>query len=270
MITDFFMLKKTDFENNLPVSIRVIHSFKRMQRFQPYEAVVAALKESDFLVVTNDEHVHRKEGLPKDKIGSSLLDSRRILENETIDRSLYAVSCHRIISCSYPLNFSQKGFGKEKPTTQLDIEAFFAPYGPINAVRLRRAQLNNFFKGSVFVEFPTKEAKDKLLGMAEKPKFNGNSLLWKSKRDYVEEKAGQMARGEGKFAAKFDKDDWKKRRQFDQGKGSRGRGAPRGFGHGSGRGHRGQRGRGRDWPYGRGGRDNSRQKRPYGDSQYVS
>ena len=68
------MFKELDGPNNRPVSIKHIADFKRMRRFQPYSAIVNALRESKDLVVVDDgdysgpgkEAVKRKE---RDAIG---------------------------------------------------------------------------------------------------------------------------------------------------------------------------------------------------------
>lgn len=45
---------------NLPVKIKTICGFKRMRRFKPFLAVVAALKKSAFLDVLSDKTIRRK------------------------------------------------------------------------------------------------------------------------------------------------------------------------------------------------------------------
>ena len=149
----------------------------------------------------------------------------------------------------------QKGFGFETPTTQFDIENFFAPYGPINAVRLRR-NFKSYFKQSVFVEFSDEATYKAFMALEPKPKWRGTTdLLWISKSVYVEEKRAEVEGGkipsDGRPSHSHkdnrekhgDGGDWKKRREGDQKRGFRDgeRGSGRGRG-GRGRGQRGGRG----------------------------
>lgn len=159
---------------NHSVSIKTLHSFKRMRRFQPYSAVVKALQESKTLEVVGDkeDEVRRKERFEKPETQEGEFD------DPTIPRSIYA-----------------KGFGEEGRTTQFDIEAFFTPYGPINSVRLRRNFPQRVFKGSVFVEFETEELQKEFLELDPKPKFEGHELLIMSKRDYCDKKLADIKSG---------------------------------------------------------------------------
>ncbi|KAI9780404.1 MAG: hypothetical protein M1816_002862 [Peltula sp. TS41687] len=217
---DKFLMEKVGGISNHPIDIKLIHNFKRMRHFQPYTAVVAALKDSQILEVTENE---------------------------------------------------QKGFDDETPTTQFDIEAFFKPCGPINAIRLRRT-VTNIFKGSVFVEFADEALQQAFLAMDPKPQWKGKDLLIESKKDYVDRKAADIAAGriprpkpnpryayEDRSNKGIDQNDWKKRREEDSKNGFKdnrgGRGVHkhhhnhnhgRGGGRGGGRGdHRGRGGRGR-------------------------
>lgn len=123
-----------------------------------------------------------------------------------------------------------KGFGKEEPSTQFDIEAFFTPYGPTNAIRLRRAA-EKTFKGSVFVEFESEEKQKAFLELDPKPKWKGQDLLIKSKKQYCEEKVAEIeagrvkpnrprgggrGRGRGGDRRGGDRRDWRERRAEDQ------------------------------------------------------
>ena len=207
-----------------------------MRRFQPYSAVVAALKSSKHVVIEGEEGketVRRKQPYDPSK--------RQKVE----DRSIYA-----------------KGFGDEEPSTQFDIEAFFTQYGTFNSVRLRRTN-DKSFKGSVFVEWADKETAEKFLALDPAPKWRDHPLLIMSKQEYVKQKAedirngktepnssksfgkghrgGKNGRGRGNFRG--DNNDWKKRRDHDQKNGFGDRRGGRG-GHGRGRGRGSHRGRG--------------------------
>lgn len=202
-----------------------------MRRFKPFSAIVSALKDSTLLDVIEDEgeniKIRRKSPLP-DTQGENV----RVFEDRTMPRSIYA-----------------KGFGDEAPTTQFDIEAFFAPYGPTNAVRLRRTE-DKTFKGSVFVEFDSPETADKFLKSDPKPKWEGKELLIMSKKAYVDGKAEDIRAGKikprpfkhplGKRKADdgngLDEKDWRQRREEDQKRGFKKGGGGKGYGSKGGRG----------------------------------
>ncbi|KAI1877185.1 hypothetical protein JX265_000041 [Neoarthrinium moseri] len=238
--TDKFLSELTGLTENKPVPLSTICSFKRMRRFQPYSAVVAALKDSNLLVVEGEEGsetVKRKNAFVPVK------------PSKIEERSIYA-----------------KGFGEEVASTQFDLEAFFAQYGSFNSVRLRRGD-DGGFKGSVFVEWVDKETADKFMAVDPKPKWKDHDLLILWKADYTKEKNEAIKRGEIQPSASrrgnhrgrggrrdVDSDNWKERRDRDQKNGHR---DSRGRGRGRGRGGRG-RGGGRD-------RDDRRSRRDQED-----
>ena len=241
---DKFLLSHVGGSENRPVEISLLHSFKRMRRFEPFSAIVDALKDSKTLEVTdNDTRVRRKVPLPEnvnDKFDPSVV---KVFEDQAMQRSIYA-----------------KGFGQEKPSTQFDIEAFFTPYGPLNAVRLRRTKEGSF-KGSVFVEFDSEETQKKFLELDPKPKWNGTEeLLIKSKKDYCEDKVedikagrikpkGQYTSNRGRGGRGRDERDWRDRRAEDQKRGFKVRRV--------GNSHRGER------------NDRSEDKQAHKESPYV-
>ena len=197
-----------------------------MRHFQPFSAVIKALKESDFLEVVEDVKVRRREPLPKDFENKSQVEVQKVIEDQSMARSIYA-----------------KGFGLEQPTTQFDIEAFFTSYGSTNQVRLRRNN-DGIFKGSVFVEFASEDDAKKFLEVDPRPTFKNLELLIKSKKQYCDEKVedireGRIPKNENHGS---DSRDWKERRKDDQKNGfkdnrrggGRGRGGHRGFGRGRG------------------------------------
>jgi lupus La protein len=177
-----------------------------MQRFQPFSAIVDAVKESDFLELVDNGRtgiaVKRKEPLPEKEY--------QAFYDQAQPRSIYA-----------------KNFGKEGPETQVSIEAFFEPYGPIRAVRLRRME-DGYFKGSVFVEFEDEELQEQFLELDPKPKFGDKELLIMSKKAYVDMKAKDVA--EGKIPSN--------NKSYFRNAGGRGRGDYHGNGYrGNNRGH---------------------------------
>ncbi|KAL1842900.1 hypothetical protein VTJ49DRAFT_3917 [Mycothermus thermophilus] len=168
--TDKFMWESTGGEQNKPMSLKTICSFKRMRQFQPYSAVVAALRESTFLVVEGEEN------------------------QETVKRRRAYVSSTEAQKARLAASVYAKGFGEEEPSTQFDIEAFFANYGHIKHVKLRRTN-EELFKGSVFVEFESAEEAEAFVNLDPKPTWKGNELLIMKKKDYLDEKNRQIKEG---------------------------------------------------------------------------
>ena len=215
---------------NKPMAIAKIHSFKRMRTFQPYSAVVAALRDSKFLEVSGEEG---EEAVKRKTPYKPMNENKAKVEAATV----YV-----------------KGFGDENPDTQFDLESFFANFGEVKGLKLRRTN-EGLFKGSVFVTFADEEAAKKFLETDPAPKWKEHDLKIMSKHDYCEEKSDLIRQGklepnatqrnkfyEGKDSTRpgrrgRDQDDWKKRREHDQKNGFQDR-------RGGGRG-RGGRGRGR-------------------------
>lgn len=164
------MWESTGGEENKPMPLKTICNFKRMRQFQPYSAVVAALRESSFLDVSGEEG---EEVLTRKKPYVSSTEAQKA----RLNASVYA-----------------KGFGDEEPSTQFDVEAFFSNYGHVNHVKLRRTA-ENLFKGSVFVEFSTVEEADAFVKLDPKPTWQGNDLLIMKKKDYLDEKNRQIKEG---------------------------------------------------------------------------
>ncbi|KAJ5578117.1 uncharacterized protein N7459_007081 [Penicillium hispanicum] len=207
---DKFLLSQVGGSANKAVPLSVVHSFKRMRRFQPFSAIVEALKTSETLdLAENDTAVKRKVPLPDSVSDEHSSDAIKVFEDKAMARSIYG-----------------KGFGAEGPSTQFEIEEFFAPYGPINAIRLRRFP-DKTFKGSVFVEFGSEDKQKEFLALEKKPQWKGEDLLIKSKKEYCDEKVEEIKAGKVKPST------------------SRGRGGGRGRGRGRGGGRGGRNDR--DW-----------------------
>ena len=214
-----------------------------MQRFQPFSAVVDALKQSSTLnVVDNDTAIQRKMPLPADLQQKSHQEVQKVFEDAAMARSVYV-----------------KGFGDEQPTTQFDIEAFFNQFGPTNQVRLRRDPHRNF-KGSVFVEFDSEETQKNFLALDPCPKFNGRELIVKSKKQYCDDKVADINSGKIRpnedtgRGAREDNRNWNERREEDRKNGFRSGNWDRRGGRGGRGGSRGNR---------RGGRRDRNEEREY-------
>lgn len=142
------------------VSIDTIVSFKRMREFQsrgvPWVANV--LRTSAELEVSEDATKIRRITEVQEPKGA-------------FERSVYA-----------------KGFGEELPGFQQELERFFAKYGKVAAVRMRRIDGTKAFKGSVFTEFLDFKSVEAFLNADPKPSWDGKELLIMSKEAYVEMK----------------------------------------------------------------------------------
>lgn len=131
-------LTRKDPEGFVPIA--TLASFKRMQPIKDaigLPKIAEVLRSSEFLEVSEDgERVKRRKPLVPVK--------------DAFARSVYA-----------------KGFPEEHETLQQELEKFFAQFGKINSVRMRRDDKNKRkFKGSVFVEFAESEDMDKFLATA--------------------------------------------------------------------------------------------------------
>jgi len=204
-----------------------------MRHFQPFSAIVDALRDSTFLELANDDTAVRRKKAWEPSFDNTV----------TMRRSIYA-----------------KGFGEEIPSTQFDIEAYFAEFGATNEVRLRRTE-EKLFKGSVFVEFVSEELAKSFLEQENKPKFKGTELQIMSKKEYCDKKSEDIKAGKikpntyGRGGRPFDRDrrgeskrkrddeddrDWRTRRDEDRKRGygddkRRGGDRRRGAGYGGGR-----------------------------------
>lgn len=94
---------------------------------------------------------------------------------------------------AYERSIYAKGFPEETETLQQELEKFFAQFGQINVVRMRREELARpkKFKGSVFVEFASMDEATKFLSKGktdEGIKFGEAPLLVMSKDEYCQMK----------------------------------------------------------------------------------
>lgn len=218
--SDKFLFSLIGGKENKPVPLNLIASFKRMRRFPNKGTIIDALKESALVELSGDpgeETVKRKTPVEADKlmaedrrfgVGGGHSWPKSIVDFEpnqdpTIHRSIYAVRLAFLLPKSFTTNSllppKQKGFSDETATTQMDIEKFFEPHGPINAVRLRR-DISRKFKKSVFVEFATDELAQNFMALENKPTWEDQELMWLSKLAYVQGKVQDIK--DGKVQAK--------------------------------------------------------------------
>ncbi|PHH85046.1 hypothetical protein CDD83_984 [Cordyceps sp. RAO-2017] len=167
---DKFMWESCEGTANKPVPISKIHSFKRMRTFQPYSAIVAALRDSKFVEVVGE----KGQELVKRRVAYKPMAGGRV----KVEASTVYV----------------KGFGDENPDTQFDLESFFAKFGEIKGLKLRRTN-EGLFKGSVFVTFPNEEAAKKFVEQDPAPTYKGHELKIMSKRKYCDEKSELIRQG---------------------------------------------------------------------------
>lgn len=168
---DKFLLQATGGSENKPFSLKELHTFKRMAHFQPYSAVVEAVKQSKLLDINSKDEVSRKTPL-SEEYSDEAHKNRRIYEEKAMPRSIYA-----------------KGFGAEDEKTQTKVEEFFAPYGEVVSVRLRRNE-DKTFKGSATIEFADEDTAAKFLALETKPLWEGKTKLqFETKKAWAEEKS---------------------------------------------------------------------------------
>ena len=131
-----FTLTRKDPDGWVP--IETLASFKRMKPIRAVlstEQIAEALRASEELLEVDAEgaRVRRKTPL--------------VPVTDAHERSIYA-----------------KGFPDEYEGLQIDLESFFAEYGKVNGVRMRReVEKPRKFKNSVFVEFADAAVKQKVL-----------------------------------------------------------------------------------------------------------
>ncbi|KAF7544063.1 hypothetical protein G7Z17_g10246 [Cylindrodendrum hubeiense] len=167
---DKFMWESCGGAENKPMKLKTIHSFKRMRTFQPYSAIVAAIKESTVLDLSGEEgeeEVKRKEPY------KPMTTAKAKIEAATV----YV-----------------KGFGDETPNTQFDLETYFAQYGEVKGLKLRRTN-ENLFKGSAFITFADEETSTKFLALDPAPKWKEHELKIMSKKAYCDEKNDLIRQG---------------------------------------------------------------------------
>ncbi|KAN0065913.1 hypothetical protein ACQY0O_001046 [Thecaphora frezii] len=158
-----FTLTRKDPEGWVPIA--TVASFKRMKAVREtigLEGIVEVLKTSPELLEVDaaGEKVRRKKEL--------------VPVRDAYERSIYA-----------------KGFPDEYEALQVELEKFFAQFGKVNGVRMRRDMTSSErpkpFKHSVFVEFAEFETKDDFLKKAaeKEPTEDGGKGISFKERELV-------------------------------------------------------------------------------------
>ncbi|KAG0637096.1 hypothetical protein HOY80DRAFT_1138622 [Tuber brumale] len=195
-------------KDNRSVPLKLIRSFKRMRRFTNPEAIVKALHESEALVIAGDvgeETIRRKTPLIINEVenkednveNKDSKDKSNHRGYQPIPRQAWDADItggRKFTDLTIPRSIYAKGFDAETPTTQIDLENFFAPYGPIACVRLRRTR-TGIFKGSIFVEFKDEDLMKGFMALEEKPKWNDTDLQWLTKKAYCDGKIQDIKDG---------------------------------------------------------------------------
>jgi lupus La protein len=139
------------------VPISTIASFKKVASLSSDVSVIAqALEGSEIITLSDDKtQVRRSQPLPED--------------DPTLSRSIYV---------------------KRFPETSTidDIKAFFAPFGEVLSVRMRRFRdAEKKFKGSCYVEFATEEQAQKVLAKKDELEIDGQKATITTKAAHLEE-----------------------------------------------------------------------------------
>ncbi|WRT69615.1 uncharacterized protein IL334_006604 [Kwoniella shivajii] len=175
----FFSLTCCNTEGWVP--IKTILTFKRMKEFQDLGI--------EFVSYALNKKI-AEEGI--DPLVALSTDSANVRRKRPLEPNSTAWSRSAYI----------KGFGEddEEGNKQEKIEKYVDQFGKINAVRMRRADIEEKgaagkgkgkFKGSVFVEFSYEQDMKSFLALSEIPKFteDGEEMVKMSKDEYVKMKA---------------------------------------------------------------------------------
>ncbi|KAI7884597.1 La-domain-containing protein [Lichtheimia hyalospora FSU 10163] len=161
-------LKEKNSEGWVPLA--TIASFKKMKMItEDLPTVVAAIRDQPSELVELDES------------GENIRRKTPVVQQESISRSIYAKG--------FPLVDENAENPKEALLQLQDkIDELFSEHGKVLAVRLRKTDGKpSKFKGSVFIEFSTPEEAEN--AVTKSLQYDGNDLLLKTKKAYVDEKA---------------------------------------------------------------------------------
>lgn len=85
---DKFLFELVDGRNNKPVPLKIIHDFARMGQYQPFSAVVAAVRQSQDLDVNDKGEVSRKIPLGNNWT-NDIAENNRIINNIQEKRAIW-------------------------------------------------------------------------------------------------------------------------------------------------------------------------------------
>lgn len=119
-----------------------------------------------------------REVVSEKEIIALLQEKSSLLEINAKDKKIRRKTPIERPTDSYERSIYAKGFPDETDSLQKDLEKFFAHFGHINAVRMRRDEKASpkTFKGSVFVEFASMDDVQKILKRVQ----DGEQIRYKS------------------------------------------------------------------------------------------
>ena len=116
-----------------------------------------------------------KAVLSVEEIAQLLRESSKTIEVDESGTKLRRTTQMKPRSDAFQRSVYAKGFPEETETLQQEIEKWFAQFGKIVSVRMRRhdptSEQSKKFKGSVFAEFESSEEQEKFLALDPTPKF---------------------------------------------------------------------------------------------------
>lgn len=168
MRRDKWLIEEVKKDSQGYVSLASVCNFNKMKELGATDSskVAEILKTSEVVEISEDNtKIRRKHPLPD--------------QDDSDDRTLYA-----------------KGFPAE--TTLEALQEFWAKHGNILLITMRR--IGKKFKGSVFVQFATKEEAEAALAKKDEIKFNDQALEISTYKAWDEEKksSGQQRKEENK------------------------------------------------------------------------
>ena len=92
--------------------------------------------------------------------------------------TFYAYAVSRSDSLLTFLSRVQKGFPDETPALQPALEKYFAQFGRVNVVRMRRDAATRAFKHSVFIEFAEFAEMEKFVALGKLPDVAPEHPKW--------------------------------------------------------------------------------------------
>ncbi|OAL47652.1 hypothetical protein IQ07DRAFT_633969 [Pyrenochaeta sp. DS3sAY3a] len=229
--------------DNIPVPLKHIADFNRMKQFQPYSAIVDAVREMDDFILVEDGD---RAGLGNEAIKLKVpIVAPAPNPNADHPRTLEGIFFRMKADLTNDPSASVyiKGFdvGDSEPG-QIELEEMFRPFGSVS-VRKRRDDDKNF-KGSIFIDFDSVDAQKDFLNLDPKPQWNGKDLTIMGKREYVVAKCEEKGIKPDWDLTEQEKEDIRKERRREKDRAN-----PE-------RMHRSYGGRGRGTPFGRRGNRN--------------